>query len=149
MNFFKKTYQGLENRRRVALTLILVSFLTTFSLIRLVTNLQKAHLLLNQQGMTHIHHLVPGIILLIVCGYIDIAFWSNNKIRPYVAVFYGIGAALTIDEFALWLFLKDVYWEKQGRISVDAVIIAIVLLGLFLVISEVHDYTWIKKMFQR
>ena len=54
-----------------------------------------------------------GIILVLISGYIGIAFWPVHRLRALMAVLFGIGAALTIDEFALWLYLKDVYWEKQ------------------------------------
>jgi len=90
--------------------------------------------------------MVPGIILLLISGYIGISFWSHNRLRLLVAVLFGIGAALTLDEFALWLFLKDVYWAKQGRDSVDAVIIGILLLTLSFLLSEVHDHAWIKNI---
>jgi hypothetical protein len=49
------------------------------------------------------------------------------------AVGFGIGAGLTLDEFALWLNLKDVYWSKQGRSSIDAVIAAGALAGMVLI----------------
>lgn len=66
-----------------------------------------------------------------------------------MAILFGIGAALTIDEFALWLYLKDVYWAKQGRDSVDAVIVAIIILSLTFLLSEIHDHSWIKKIINR
>jgi hypothetical protein len=50
-----------------------------------------------------------------------------------VAVLFGIGTGLTLDEFALWLNLKDVYWERQGRASIDAVVIAAAVSGLLLI----------------
>lgn len=66
-----------------------------------------------------------------------------------MAVLFGIGAALTIDEFALWLYLRDVYWAKQGRDSVDAIIFALLIIGIILLISEVHDHKWIKHFFKK
>lgn len=105
-------------------------------------------LLPNQSGVLHIHHLVPGIFLLIASGYIGISFWATEKIRHFMAILFGIGAALTIDEFALWLYLKDVYWEKQGRGSLDAVIYLVIIFTLIFVISEIHDHQWIKKYFR-
>jgi hypothetical protein len=53
-------------------------------------------------------------------------------VRNLLAVLFGVGAALTLDEFALWLNLEDVYWAKQGRSSVDAVIVFATLLGMIL-----------------
>lgn len=80
---------------------------------------------------THLHHLVPGIILLMVSGYVAIALDPSVPREP-MAVMFGIGLALTLDEFALWLHLEDVYWAKEGRQSVDAVVIvaSIVAMGI-------------------
>ena len=64
-------------------------------------------------GGLHLHHLVPGIILVIVTGYLSNAVHLRAA-RTTVAIFFGIGAALTLDEFALWLHLKDVYWTGRG-----------------------------------
>jgi len=76
---------------------------------------------------THVHHLVWGILLLLAVGYGWILFAGRNggstphSVGRWFSLLYGIGAALTLDEFALWLNLKDVYWEKEGRASIDAV----------------------------
>lgn len=66
-----------------------------------------------------------------------------------MAILFGIGAALTIDEFALWLYLRDVYWERQGRDSIDAMIYVIIIFSIIFVISEVHDHKWIKRIFKK
>ena len=66
-----------------------------------------------------------------------------------MAVTFGIGAALTIDEFALWLYLKDVYWLEQGRDSIDAIIITGSLFTLAYMISAVHDHYVVKKLFKK
>jgi hypothetical protein len=84
-------------------------------------------------GGTHIHHLVWGILLLLFFGWIGIAVDPDSPWREVAAVMFGIGTGLTLDEFALWLNLKDVYWEKQGRRSIDAVIIALAISGMVLV----------------
>jgi hypothetical protein len=74
----------------------------------------------------HIHHLVWGILLLLVTGY----GWllqagtgdagSRTWVGRVMSMAYGVGAALTLDEFALWLNLRDVYWEREGRSSFEA-----------------------------
>ena len=138
----KKAKEG----KRVDQLLILISFLLTFVTIRTITHLQKAKLLPNQQGLLHIHHMVPGILLLLLTGYIGLSFWHKEKIRICMSILFGIGAALTIDEFALWLFLKDVYWAKQGRDSVDAVIVTVVLLTVGYILSEIHDHSLFKRL---
>lgn len=112
----------------------LVSFLLTFGFIRLSTHMIRAQVSwwpgnVQVKG-THIHHLVWGILLVLIVGYAGIAFEPDDPWREVLAVLFGIGAALTLDEFALWLDLKDVYWEKEGRRSIDAVIIAAVLAAL-------------------
>ena len=80
-------------------------------------------------GGTHIHHLVWGILLLLICGYVGVAIHPGDPWRDFIAVGFGIGTGLTLDEFALWLNLKDVYWSKQGRRSIDAVIVAAAVSG--------------------
>jgi hypothetical protein len=114
--------------------LLLLAFLITFSIVRLITHMIKAgwgpiHNI--QRGGLHIHHLVWGILLLLITGFTAISF---PGLLPWglLAVLFGIGAALTLDEFALWLNLEDVYWAKQGRQSVDAVIITATVFGVFL-----------------
>lgn len=112
-----------------AQAIILVAFLLTFSTVRLVTHAIRAgrfrRLFHNiaTPGGTHLHHLVPGILLLLATGYLGIGLDAEESRRPLAALF-GVGAALTLDEFALWLHLEDVYWAKQGRASIDAVVIA-------------------------
>lgn len=117
---------------------ILVAFLITFVVVRFITHRIRSHRsrLLHDLtvGGTHVHHLVWGILLLLITGYLAIAF-DPARAREGLALAFGVGAALTLDEFALWLDLQDVYWTREGRRSVDAVIVtasilALVLLGL-------------------
>lgn len=113
---------------------ILMSFLATFVAVRALTHAirrGRVRLLhdLTAHG-THIHHLVWGILLLLATGYAAIAFGPSAPRGP-LAVLFGVGAALTLDEFALWLHLEDVYWAREGRDSIDAVVVATVVLGLF------------------
>ena len=74
----------------------------------------------------HIHHLVWGILLLLVTGYGWLleagtgARGSRTWAGRAMSAAYGVGAALTLDEFALWLNLRDVYWEREGRASFEA-----------------------------
>jgi hypothetical protein len=74
----------------------------------------------------HIHHLVWGILLLLVTGYgwlLEVgtgAGGSRTWAGRAMSMAYGVGAALTLDEFALWLNLRDVYWEREGRESFEA-----------------------------
>jgi hypothetical protein len=83
-------------------------------------------------GGLHIHHLVWGILLLLVVGYVWLieVGTGSNWIASVSAIAYGAGAALALDEFALWLNLQDVYWTDTGRQSIDAVVIFISALSL-------------------
>src|SRR5208282_800276 len=70
-------------------------------------------------GGEHLHHYMWGIGLLTGVGGVAVHGEDKQRKHPAVAISYGVGLALIVDEFALLLDLKDVYWAKQGRISVD------------------------------
>jgi hypothetical protein len=117
--------------------LFFVAFLFSWGFIR-----TSAHLIRAQVrwwpgnvsvGGTHIHHLVWGILLLLITGYVGVAVAPGSPWHEILAVLFGIGTGLTLDEFALWLNLQDVYWSEKGRRSIDAVIVAATLSGLVLV----------------
>lgn len=124
-----------KDERRERLFLASLGFLLTFLAVRGITVSIRAgigpfHNV--SAGGTHIHHLVWGILLLIVVGYVwllEIGVGSS-WVATLTAILFGVGAALTLDEFALWLNLQDVYWEQQGRISVDVVLIFAGLLSV-------------------
>jgi hypothetical protein len=113
--------------------------LITFGVVRFVTysiRNQRLRLFRNVEtkGGLHIHHLVPGMLLVLISGYFGLVL-PGNAATPLLAILFGIGAALALDEFALWLRLADVYWEPEGRESIDAVMLAggvcvLYLLGL-------------------
>jgi hypothetical protein len=96
-------------------------------------------------GGTHIHHSTPGIFGLLGIGFL----WAQGVFTGHdapprwgsriTATTYGIAAALTLDEFALWLDLHDDYWDAQGRKSVDAAIIFGGLLSIAVIGSEALD----------
>ncbi len=129
--------EGIVDTGREAQLLFFVAFLASFGFIRMSTHMIRAQVSWwpgnVSVGGTHIHHLVWGILLLLIFGWIGIAVDPDSPWREIAAVMFGIGAGLTLDEFALWLNLKDVYWEKQGRRSIDAVIIAAAISGMALV----------------
>ncbi|HYO29343.1 MAG TPA: hypothetical protein VER37_02080 [Thermomicrobiales bacterium] len=120
---------------KAAQAVILVAFLATFVVVRAITHAIRAgrfrRLFRNvvTPGGFHLHHLVPGILTLLATGYVGIGV-APSAGRLWLAALFGIGAALTLDEFALWLNLKDVYWAKQGRDSIDAVVVAATLSAL-------------------
>jgi hypothetical protein len=93
----------------------------------------------------HIHHAVPGIVLLISGASMAVGFPPVSPYREIAAVLIGIGSSLVLDEFALILHLEDVYWAEEGRLSVDAVAVAtgvsgILLLGGVPFISDLTPY---------
>jgi hypothetical protein len=119
-----------RDHRRERLFLASVGFFVAFGIARLVTYGGRAEwlpMLRVHYKDTHVHHLVWGILLLLAVGYGWIlAAGTDGRGTPHragrwFALLYGVGAALTLDEFALWLNLKDVYWEEEGRASIDAV----------------------------
>lgn len=83
-------------------------------------------------GGVHVHHQVYGIFLLLGAGTAEFAYRPRSPWLEVLAVLFGAGAALTLDEFALWLELDDVYWTADGRRSVDAVLVAVVIGTLLL-----------------
>lgn len=115
---------------------ILASFEVTFVLTRLVTHLQLLGILPNQSGPLHIHHLVPGVILLIISGFVGLVYQHYRFWYPASLIGFGIGAALTLDEFALLLHLEDVYWAREGRLSIDVVVIFTVLLLILILVQQ-------------
>jgi hypothetical protein len=86
-------------------------------------------------GGTHIHHVVVGVVLVMVSGLTMVTLAVDGGVTEFTvaAIFFGIGAALVLDEFALILHLQDVYWSEDGRTSVDAVFAAIAVAGLLVV----------------
>ncbi|MCW2685931.1 MAG: hypothetical protein JWR37_821 [Mycobacterium sp.] len=85
-------------------------------------------------GTTHIHHVVIGVVLVLVSGVTMVTLAVNGGVPEFTvaAIFFGIGAALVLDEFALILHLQDVYWSEDGRTSVDAVFAAVAVSGLLI-----------------
>jgi hypothetical protein len=124
----------ISDKGRESQFLLLVVYVLTFLIVRFITisirDERKLPFIRNMNaGGTHIHHLVPGIFLLLIVGYLGVAV-SGRWWQDIIAVLFGIGAALTLDEFALWLHLEDVYWLPKGRVSVQAVMIFAGLIGI-------------------
>ncbi len=114
--------------------LLLVGMLVSFGFIRMSTRLMRSPKVTwwpgsVKPGGLHIHHLVFGIVLLMLAGFLQFAFQPDSPWLEILAVAFGVGVGLTLDEFALWLHLEDVYWAEEGRRSVDAVIVATIIAG--------------------
>jgi hypothetical protein len=80
---------------------------------------------IESKGGLHVHYMVIGVVLMVVTGLLLIAVSPEDLLLQLCALVFGAGVALTLDEFALILRLQDVYWTSEGRLSVDAVIVAV------------------------
>lgn len=125
---------------RAPALLVLVSFLLSFAFIRTSARMIRSRVSwwpgnVETDSGLHIHHLVWGISLLLVSGFVAFATAMETPWMQITAIGFGIGAGLTLDEFALWLRLEDVYWAREGRASLDAIVLAtvfavVVILGV-------------------
>lgn len=123
---------------RLPLALALVSFVLTFLVTRAITRAIRAGVgpVRNvTTGDLHIHHVVPGVVALLSGGVLllsaaRVGFWHS-----FGAVLFGIGAALVLDEFALILHLNDVYWKREGELSVDAITVAMAVMAAALIVA--------------
>lgn len=124
---------------------MLVSFILTYAVTRAITvriRRRKASAAEDAPGVirdvhiggVHVHHQVWGILLVLVTGLLAFRFAPGSPWAEVLAVLFGLGAALALDEFALWLHLEDVYWSEEGKKSIDAVMIATVF-GLVLLVA--------------
>ena len=110
---------------------ILVTFLITRTVTRLIRSGSGGGAGLGNVsiGGNHVHHQVFGILIIIGTGIVLVSQTPWGAALDAAAAVFGIGVGLTVDEFALWLHLKDVYWAKQGRQSVDAIFCVLVITG--------------------
>ena len=125
-------HERIPDRPRRRLFVASVSFFLTFAAVRAVVfavlhQIPPFHFI--QSGGRHIHHLVFGILILLLVGYgwlAEIGTGTDDSsilLSRLMSILYGVGAALTLDEFALWLNLRDVYWAREGRASIDVVVL--------------------------
>src|SRR6184192_3863116 len=123
------------NQGRGPAFLVLLALLLSFGFIRTSARLMRSPRVpwwpgsVTTGGGLHIHHLVWGISLMLLSGFVAFATDLQPPWLQIGAVAFGVGAGLTLDEFALWLHLEDVYWAEEGRRSVDAVIVATIIAG--------------------
>ena len=129
---------GLEPGRAAAFV-VLLAFLLSFAFIRTSARLTRSPKVpwwpggVETEGGLHIHHMVWGIWLMIICGF---AAFATDLTSPWwwiTSAGFGIGIGFTLDEFALWLHLDAVYWSDEGRSSIDAVIFVAMLAGFVVI----------------
>jgi hypothetical protein len=133
----------ITQRHRLPLLLCFAAFVVTFFVTRTITRSIRAGrgpFNDNVSGTgVHIHHAVPGTILLITGAFIAV----GTSTRPYIeiaAVLVGVGTSLVLDEFALILHMSDVYWSEEGRLSVEVVSLTIACVGLVLAGLNPFDF---------
>jgi hypothetical protein len=127
---------------RALVAWMLAAFLVTFLITRLITRAipsGRGPFRDMSTGGVHIHHEVYGIFLLLGVGTAEFTYQPGPPWVYVLAILFGTGAALTLDEFALWLHLDDVYWTDEGRSSIDAVLVALVVGGLLLIGANPFD----------
>ncbi len=124
----------------------LIAFILTFFVTRTIVRYIRSHAdsdaprkwwqprNISAGGGLHIHHVVIGVILVMVSGVTMVTLAVDGGVPEFTAaaILFGIGAALVLDEFALILHLYDVYWAEDGRTSVDAVFVAVAVAGLLI-----------------
>ena len=124
---FRDAYRSELDASQQSALISWLAFTTTFSAVRGVTHAIKAgkgpfrNL---SVGGEHLHHYMWGIGMVSGVGAVAVRGTEELRRHPVTAASYGTGLALIVDEFALLLDLKDVYWAKQGRVSVDLAIVA-------------------------
>jgi hypothetical protein len=133
---FEISQHFLDDRGQRSGFVLLGAFLLAFLFIRTSARLIRSPKITWWPGSVetksglHLHHLVWGICLMMGSGFLNFALAPSSPGLELLAAAFGIGAGLTLDEFALWVRLEDVYWSQEGRISLDAVVVATLLGGM-------------------
>ena len=121
---------------RIPLFLCFVAFIATFITTRTITRLIRRGSgpfkdNVSASGL-HVHHAVPGVVVLVIGAFVAVGAHGETGWAELGGILVGIGTSLVLDEFALILRLDDVYWQKEGRMSVQVVAVALACLGLVL-----------------
>jgi hypothetical protein len=128
--FVSNFWNNLEDHNEQAIFLVLVGFVGSFAFIRMSTRIIRSESVswwpgnIESETGVHLHHLVFGIVTMMVAGTLGFVSDGGSPFTEICALLFGVGVGLTIDEFALWVHLEDVYWEREGRSSIDATVIA-------------------------
>lgn len=123
-------WSNLEDHHEQAVFLVLVGFVASFAFIRMSTRIIRSESVswwpgnIESDSGVHVHHLVFGIVTMMAAGTLSFLADGRAPFTEICALLFGVGVGLTIDEFALWVHLEDVYWSSEGRSSIDATVIA-------------------------
>jgi hypothetical protein len=137
INFEIHSSAAFDHADQRAGLILLATMLLSFAFIRFSTRMIRAQVSWWPGNVTpgglHIHHLVFGIVLMMLSGFLNFVLQPSSPWFEILAGVFGVGVGLTLDEFALWLYLDDVYWAEEGRSSVDAVVFAAIIGGAIIV----------------
>lgn len=145
-SIFTDFWDKLVEHDEQGIFLVLAGFVLSFAFIRMSTRLMRSPRVswwpgsvVSDSGV-HLHHLVFGIVTMMIAGTLGFAALGHSPYVEICAFGFGAGAGLTIDEFALWVYLDDVYWAEEGRSSIDATVIAAA--GMFLVLLGFSPFSF-------
>jgi hypothetical protein len=133
---FEISQHFLDDRGQRSGFILLGAFLIAFLFIRTSSRLIRSPKVpwwpgsVETKSGLHLHHLVWGIVLIMSSGFLNFVLKPGSPWSEILAAAFGVGAGFTLDEFALWIHLEDVYWSEEGRISIDAVVVATLLGGM-------------------
>src|SRR3954452_10161908 len=129
-SIFTEFWDNLGDHHEQGVFLVLVGLIGSFAFIRMSTRIIRSERVswwpgnIESDSGVHVHHLVFGIVTMMAAGTLSFAADGRAPFTELCALAFGIGVGLTIDEFALWVHLEDVYWEREGRSSIDATVSA-------------------------
>jgi hypothetical protein len=123
-----------RTRAFICLAALLISFLLIRTSARMTRRFTWWPGGVKTESGIHLHHFVWGIFLMIASGFVGLSLHLEEPWGGIVAAIFGVGAGLTLDEFALWTRMEDVYWSEEGRSSLEAVAIVAVV-GMLVVIG--------------
>lgn len=143
-------YEYLAETGRAPALWLLIGFVFTFLATRAVTKSIRASEARHAAGEpvkkgiisnihiagVHVHHQVWGILLVLVVGMLHFRFDPGSPWLEVLAFLFGAGAALALDQFAMWVHLEDVYWTEQGRKSIDAILVATAVFAAMVILAS-------------
>jgi hypothetical protein len=141
---FTEFWNNLGENHEQGVFLVLVGLIGSFAFIRMSTRIIRSESVswwpgnIESDSGVHVHHLVFGIVTMMAAGTLAFVADARSPYTEICALAFGIGVGLTIDEFALWVHLEDVYWEREGRSSIDATVIAAT--AMLLVVMGVNPF---------